>query len=131
MRVRRVTALQHHAAVVEVAGAGWRSGPLLLARTYRERWRGLRPRPRGRGLLLAARSVHGRGMRERLLVVSLDAAGVVRRTELLRPQGVFVDRGAKWIVEMPAAVPAPAVGAVLRVRRLSGSRGEGGVCWHT
>ncbi len=117
MRVRRVPALQHHAAVVEVAGAGWRSGPLLVARTRRERWRGLRPRARGRGLLLAGRSVHGWGMREGLRVVSLDAAGRVRRVALLRPRAVFVDRGARWIIELPAARPAPPVGLRLAARR--------------
>jgi hypothetical protein len=131
MRVRRVPALQHHAAVVGVAGAGWRSGPLLVARTHRERFRGLRPRPRGRGLLLAGRSVHGRGMREGLRVVSLDAAGRVRRVALLRPRGVFVDRGARWILELPLESGAPAEGTALKVRQWPWGPGKRRVCWHT
>jgi len=61
-------------------------------------------------------------MREALRVVSLDAAGRVRRVALLRPKGVFVDRGARWILELPPARTAPAVGAVLHVRRLSAVR---------
>lgn len=117
MRVRRVPALQRHAAVVEVAGAGWRSGPLLVARTRRERWRGLRPRPRGRGLLLAGRSVHGFGMEESLQVISLDAAGWVRRVTEMRPRGIFVDRRARWILELPLESGAPAEGTALKVRQ--------------
>jgi len=131
MRVRRVPALQHHAAVVEVFGAGWRSGPLLVACTRRERWRGLRPRARGGGLLLVGRSVHGRGMQEALRVVSLDALGRVRRVALLRPGAFFVDGGAKWIVEVPLGRGAPSEGTTLKARRWSWWPGKEGVCWHT
>lgn len=131
MRVRRVTALQHHAAVVEVAGAGWRSGPLLLARTHRERWRGVRPGARGRGLLLAGRSVHGWGMREPLLVLSLDSTGRVRRVALLRPRAVFVDLGASWIIELPVGSGAPVEATILKVRRWGWGPDRRGVCWHT
>ncbi|MFH1330602.1 MAG: hypothetical protein ABIJ48_08145 [Actinomycetota bacterium] len=86
-----------------------------MARTRRERFGGLRPRPHGRGLLLAARSVHSFGMAEPLRVISLDARGRVRRVALLRPGRVFFDRGACWVVELPACRPAPPVGTALQV----------------
>jgi hypothetical protein len=56
-------------------------------------------------------------MREGLRVVSLDGAGRVRRVALLRPRAVFVDCGARWILELPAARPAPPVGLRLAARR--------------
>lgn len=108
-------------AVVEVAGPGWRSGPLLVARTFRRRRRGLRPRSGGWGLLLAARSVHGFGMREALRVVSLDCRGRVRRVATLRPRRVFWDRGACWILELPVGRPLPPVGAALAARPILGA----------
>jgi hypothetical protein len=90
---------------------------VLVARTRAERRRGLRPRAQGRGLLLATRSVHGREMKESLRVISLDAAGRVRRVGVLSPGGLFVDAGARWIVELPMSRPVPPVGTVLQVRR--------------
>jgi uncharacterized membrane protein (UPF0127 family) len=89
---------------------------VLVARTRAERRRGLRPRAQGRGLLLATRSVHGWGMREPLRVVSLDAAGRVRRVAVLPPGRLFVDPGARWIVELPMSRSAPAEGMTLQVR---------------
>ena len=114
-----------------VAGPEWSSGPLLWARTHRARWRGLRPRAQGRGLLLAGRSVHGRGMKETLRVVSLDAAGRVRRVALLHPGRVFVDAGARGIIELPVSRPAPRVGMVLRLLGRPHETRKRRVCWHT
>jgi hypothetical protein len=118
--------------VVEAVGAGWRSGPLLVARSRRQRRRGLRPRPAGRGLLLAARSVHGFGMREPLGVVSLGPDGAVRRTGVLFPARLFGDRGAGWIIELPPGRPLPPQGIVLVAVAGEASGGaERKVCWHT
>jgi hypothetical protein len=109
---------------VGVTGPEWSSGPLLWARTHRERRRGLRPRPLGRGLLLASRSVHGWGMKEPLRVVSLDAAGRVRRVAFLAPGRVFCDAGARWIIELPVSRPAPQVGMMLRLQAAPGKLGR-------
>jgi hypothetical protein len=56
-------------------------------------------------------------MREPLRVISLDAAGRVRRVALLRPGGVFVDGGARWILELPLERGAPALGTALQIRQ--------------
>jgi len=128
----RVPALRQHAAVVEAVGPGWRSGPLVVARGWRQRWRGLRPRPGGRGLLLRARSVHGFGMREPLGVVSLGPGGQVRRVGALRRGRLFWDPGACWVMELPLSRPLPPRGAVLAVVARRPSRvGQARVCWHT
>ena len=103
--------------MVEIAAPGWGPWPVLVARTRVERWRGLRPRAPGWGLVLAGRSVHGAGMREPLRVVSLDAAGRVRRAAVLLPGGLFWDAGARWIVELPMSRPVPPAGMALQVRR--------------
>ena len=102
--------------MIEAVGGGWRSGPLLVAQSRAQRWRGLRPRPGGRGLVLAARSVHGLGMAEPLGVVSLDAIGRVRRTARLLPGRLFWDLGARWVIEVPIGRGLPQAGALLALR---------------
>lgn len=118
--------------MAEAVGPGWRSGPLLVARSRRQRRRGLRPRPAGRGLLLRARSVHSFGMHEALGLVSLDGAGRVRRVGVLSPGGLFWDQGACWVIELPLSRPPPPVGVTLRLLAGRPLQTEaGGVCWHT
>ncbi len=64
--------------------------------------------------MLAARSVHGLGMREALGVVSLGPDSVVRRAGVLPPARLFWDRGACWVIELPPGWPLPPPGMVLR-----------------
>jgi hypothetical protein len=66
-------------------------------------------------------------MEEPLRVVSLDARGRVRRSVLLVPNRLFADGGARWIVELPAARPAPPAGAALRAAAITGRRGCAGI----
>jgi hypothetical protein len=106
--------LRQQAVVVEAVGSGWRSGPLVVARSRVQRRRGLRPRSWGRGLVLAARSVHGFGMAEALGVVSLGPDDVVRRAGVLHPGRLFYDRGACWVIELPPGRLLPPPGMVLR-----------------
>jgi hypothetical protein len=107
-------------SVIGLCVPGWGSGPLLVGATRWRRWRGLRPRPEAAGVLLRARSVHTFGMQVPLTIVSLDAAGVVRRTARLRPRRIFLDLHARWIVELPPDRDAPQVGVRLRVRPMLG-----------
>jgi hypothetical protein len=94
---------------IELSWRGWRSGPVLVAATRRQRRRGLRPRSRGWGLLIRSRSVHGSGMEEPLWVVAFDAAGTVRGVSLLRPGGLLVDRDAHWLLELPIERDPPRI----------------------
>jgi hypothetical protein len=102
--------------VVEVRAvgpSGWVSGPLAVARSRSQRFRGLRPRAYGMGLVLKARSVHGLGMQEALGVVSLSASGTVRRRRVLLPGRVFWDPGGVWMLEVPSERGLPPPGATL------------------
>ena len=48
-----------------------------VAERFIERWRGLRPRPDGRSMIIPGASVHAFGMREPVWAVGLDASDVV------------------------------------------------------
>ncbi len=82
--------------------------------------------------MLAARSVHGFGMREALGVVSLGPDGVVRRASVLHPARLFWDRRACWVIELPPGRPLPPPGMVLRAVSCGPyRRDQGMICWHT
>jgi len=92
---------------------GWSSGPIAVARSFSQRWRGLRPRPDAFGLLLKSRSVHSFGMKATLLVIALDAAGVVLATKALPPGRMLTMFDARHILELPGDAQPPPLGAVL------------------
>lgn len=99
---------------VELAAIdGWSSGPVLATRTFAERWRGLRRRPAGTGLLLRGRSVHGMGMGGSLWAVGLDAGGAVVGVRRLDPGRVVWLAGATWVLELPIERRPPPVGLTL------------------
>lgn len=97
---------------------GWRCGPVTVAATARARRRGLRPRPRGRRLLLRTRSVHGFGMAEELAVVGIGRDERVGAVRVLRPGRMVTIPGSRWILELPRDHPLPAVGDRVRLVRL-------------
>ena len=96
-----------------VSAPGWSHGPVLAAVAMRHRRTGLRPLALGWGLLIAGRSVHGRGMAEPLAVVGLDAAGTVVGSSRLVPGGRVEMAGAVAVLELPAGVTVPQPGTVL------------------
>lgn len=87
-----------------------------VAVTFRERLRGLRPAPPGRGLLLRGASVHGRGMIEPLTAIFLDASGSVLAVCRLHPGGFVRHPAATWTLELPVSISPPPVGARLEPR---------------
>ncbi len=91
----------------------WSSPPVLVAIGAHERWRGLRPRSEGRGLLLHGSSVHAIGMQESLWVAGLSPTGAVADIRLLRPGRVVFLSGAHRVLELPATAMPPPMGAVL------------------
>ncbi len=99
----------------EVEGHRWASPPLVVARSRLRRWRGLRPRPSGRGLLLAGSSVHGRGMQEPLRLIGVSDAGHVVSSVVLLPGTFRQLEGARYIVELPLEASAPALGSTLHL----------------
>jgi hypothetical protein len=79
----------------------------------RQRWNGLGALPLGWGLLVAGRSVHGRGMCEAVTVVGLDGGGGVTGATRLVAGGRVTMAGAVAVLELPADVTAPEEGTVL------------------
>jgi hypothetical protein len=109
--------------LLTVSAPGWSHGPVLAATTMRQRWIGLGPLPLGWGLLVAGRSVHGRGMREALTVVGLDAGGAVTGAIRLVPGGRVTMAGAVAILELPVGVTVPDTGRVLTWEAVGSSSG--------
>ena len=89
---------------------GWRAAPLQSADTFWARWRGLRPAPAGKGLVIAGCSVHTFGMREPLWVVGLDGKGTVVVMRRVSPGRVVMAAGARTILELPQEWPPPELG---------------------
>lgn len=92
---------------------GWASGPVLIARTFRERMKGLIPATAGHGMLIRGRSVHGLGMREPLLAIGLDRERRVVGVRTLLPRHVVLIRSARHIMELPIGTLPPPRGVVL------------------
>ena len=91
----------------------WSSPQVRVADTFYQRWKGLRPRPAGQGLLMRGRSVHGFGMKEPLFIVGLDAQGRVVGIRILFARRFAFVRGARHLLELPIDAEVPPRGAVL------------------
>lgn len=101
--------------LVELAGPAWTSGPLVVARTRRDRLAGIRRLPDGVGVLLRARSVWAPAGSPPLWSIAVDRHGMVGGVTLLRPGGLVADRHAVWIAEIAGDRPPPLPGWALRV----------------
>lgn len=97
----------------ELTGHHWTSGPVAVGVGFSEKWKGLRPEPRGFGFLLRARSVHSMGMRVPLLVIAIDNRGEVVRVTRLAPGRIFIAPTARHILELPIDAQPPLVGMAL------------------
>jgi hypothetical protein len=100
-----------------VTSGDWSSTPVWIAKTFRQRWKGLTPTSDGHGMLMKGRSVHGFGMREPLLAVGLDDQTRVVGFRVLFPRRVVWIRGATRILELPVGAMPPPHGAVLTWER--------------
>ncbi len=98
---------------VTVPATGWTVQLVAVARTPFERWRGVRNGPTT--LLLRTSRVHGRGLREPLLVIGIDLHGEVLIAERLDPGRFLRARGASWILEVPVGHEPPAPGSHLEI----------------
>jgi uncharacterized membrane protein (UPF0127 family) len=97
----------------EFRSNGWSSGPVAVAVTFKDRWRGLRPSPADFGLLLKTRSVHSFGMKRDLLLIGLDARGTVIDTRTLRPGRIVTLPTVVFILELNGDRSPPRTGSVL------------------
>jgi hypothetical protein len=102
-------------AVVLEAGE-WSSGPLLIARTARQRRRGVRPAVGPFGAMLATRSIHGWGLGAPLRWLGLDRSGTVVAVGVLHPRRLIqAPQPVRWIVETPEWITPAPIGERARV----------------
>lgn len=95
-----------------VRGSQW-SHPVEIAVGFSRRLVGLRQASHRACLLIRTRSVHGFGMDRALLIVALDADLTVIGSRVLPPNRVTVFPRARYLLEMPADIPAPELGSTL------------------
>ena len=101
---------------VGLSSPGWQMSG-FLARTFLDRFHGLRRAPPGSAVVMRARSVHGFGMRRPIPVIGLDADMRVVSTRTLRPNRVMVIPSARILVELPPSQPLPRIGDRVEVTR--------------
>jgi hypothetical protein len=99
---------------VKLSTSQWKvSG--YMARTFADRFFGVRRVPPGSIVVIPARSVHGFGLDQPLEVVGLDAGLRVVATATLRPNRIVAFPSARIIVELPSGRPVPEQGDLVEV----------------
>lgn len=99
--------------VTLTADDGWRRSGVVAAPRGRVAWKGLRPRPGDRAMLIRCRSVHTARMREALRIVAVSGDGRVVASTVAAPWRVVSVGAARWILELPQDDPGPGVGSVV------------------
>lgn len=97
---------------ISLIADGWAARRIRLARSFRERWRGIELVP-GSGLLLETRSVHGFGMRVPVRAVAITPGMRVSAVRWLLPGRVLFFPRARFVLELPAWQSPPPVGSIL------------------
>ena len=86
---------------------------MMVAEGFLKRLAGIHGAPRGWGVLIPGRSVHGLVIVRRLWAVGLDVTLQVVGVRLLRPGGIAAFGDARAILELPADRIPPSPGWVL------------------
>ncbi len=100
---------------VEIVAGEWRSGPVLVARSFMERWQGLRTHPAGRAMVLRTRSVTTMGMQRPIVWMALDRSKTIIGAGVARPGRIVFIRGAEHIVEFAVGRDLPPVGTSVSI----------------
>lgn len=101
---------------VVLSSDDWSSGLVQVATGFYGRWRGLKAHPEETSLLIRTSSVHGFGMSKPFMAVGLDKHLRVTATRLVRPRRVAWFRGARFVLELPAATEPPREGTALEIQ---------------
>ena len=90
----------------------WSSGPVLVATTFWQRWRGLKS---FEAVLMRTRTVHGIGMPAPFRAIGLSAGFEVKVDRVVEPGEVAAFAGCSYVLELPMSTEAPLVGSKLEV----------------
>jgi hypothetical protein len=97
----------------QLAYGEWNSGPVMVAGSFLRRLAGIHGVPKGWGVLIPGRSVHGMVIVRNLWAVGLDRTLEVVGVHLLRPAGLATFRGAAAVLELRHDRDPPRPGWVL------------------
>lgn len=100
---------------LRVSYDGWSLQPVFRARSFFERWRGLRGLGEGASMIIETSSVHAVGMRESFRAIGLSEDLVVAEIRLVRPWQAVRFPGCRYVMEMPIEEEAPRVGSRVEV----------------
>lgn len=101
---------------ISLVAEDWTAHDVGRARTFRDRWRGLKRTGRHRALLIPTWSVQGFGLRSPVLTVGISTSMRVTSVRLLRPGRILYFPGARFVVELPPDAEAPRIGSVVEIR---------------
>ena len=99
--------------VIHFRADEWRSGPVMAATSFLERWRGLRGAGPEAALLLRTNSVHGIGMDRPFQAIGLSSDYRVLDTRMVVPRRFAWFPGCEWVLEIPADSEPPKRGQAL------------------
>ncbi|MEE9176820.1 MAG: hypothetical protein V3U46_00145 [Acidimicrobiia bacterium] len=95
-----------------------RYGPISDARTFWQRWRGLKSLPAGAAVLIRTSSVHGFAVGAPFRAVGLTQRFQVAATQVVEPGRVAKFPGCRYVLELPLGAEAPEPGVMLELRRV-------------
>ncbi|HSJ71376.1 MAG TPA: hypothetical protein VLA29_07020 [Acidimicrobiia bacterium] len=99
---------------VTLLSRGWRLDDVLVARTFRDRLRGLNAGDVD-AVLLRVRSVHTFGVDHHIRITPITGGSLAMPSLIAAPGRVYRWRRASWVLETGVDVPAPPVGGVITV----------------
>lgn len=106
-----------------VSTRGWGPFPMLFAKSFRARWRGMAAAGDNQAVLLRTCCVHTRGLSTPIWVIVVDDWGAVESVEELAVGGMrsLAERG--WVLELRRTCLPPRPGDQLVVSRRRSAKG--------
>ena len=92
-----------------------RYGPISQARTFWQRWRGLKDLPAGASVLIKTSSVHGFAVGTPFQAVGLTARFQVTAAQVVKPGRIARFPWCRYVLELPLAAEAPEPGVMLEL----------------
>jgi hypothetical protein len=99
---------------VTLLSDGWRLEGVVVARTFRERLRGLAADD-VEAVLLCVRAVHTFGVDGPILITPIGDGARAMRSVIAAPRRMYRWHEATWVLETAVDAPAPPVGGVITV----------------